>query len=189
MLASLPHFASMFMFIHLKWMHKNGTKWHCSTIHKHQELPVTCRHKWSQITVLERQFRFINSTLFTAYSTSVNRPCMKDYRAPNGLLSDSELITSIKVGQLNQMVAKKRASAETSLKCRAQNNGWLMDKSSGQKFCLPVILNGPVHKGPKINFFYKSTAFQEDKHPFHRNYGTNLTYLSSFGISVIGKAP
>ena len=41
------------------------------------------------------------------------------------------------------------------------------------KFCLPVILNGPVHKGPKINFFYKSTAFQEDKHPFHRNYGTN----------------
>ena len=114
---------------------------------------------------------------------------MKDYRAPNGLLSESELITSIKVGQLNQMVVKKRASAETSLKCRAQNNGWLMDKSSGQKFCLPVILNGPVHKGPKINFFYKSTAFQEDKHPFHRNYGTNWTYLSSFGISVIGKAP
>ena len=143
----------------------------------------------TQITVLERQFRFINSTLFTAYSTSVNRPCMKDYRAPNGLLSESELITSIKVGQLNQMVAKKRASAETSLKCRAQNNGWLMDKSSREKFCLPVILNGPVHKGPKINFFYKNTAFQEDKHPFHRNYGTNLTHLSSFGISVIGKAP
>ena len=52
---------------------------------------------------------------------------MKDYRAPNGLLSESELITSIKVGQLNQMVTKKRASAETLLKCRAQNNGWLMD--------------------------------------------------------------
>lgn len=112
----------------------------------------------TQITVLERQFRFINSTLFTAYSTSVNRPCMKDYRAPNGLLSESELITSIKVGQSNQMVAKKRASAETSLKCRAQNNGWLMDKSSGQKFCLPVILNGPVHKGPKVHCISRGQA-------------------------------
>ena len=38
---------------------------------------------------------------------------MKDYKAPNGLLSESELITSIKVGQLNQMAAMKRASAET----------------------------------------------------------------------------
>ena len=114
----------------------------------------------TQITVLERQFRFINSMLFTAYSTSVNQPCMKDYRAPNGLLSESELITSIKVGQLNQMVAKKRASAETSLKCRAQNNGWLMDKSSGQKFCLPVILNGPVNKGPKIYFFISLLHFK-----------------------------
>ena len=58
------------------------------------------------------------------------------------------------------MAAKKRASAETSLKCRAQNNGWLMDKSSGQKFCLPVILNGPVNRGPKIYFFINLLHFK-----------------------------
>ena len=39
----------------------------------------------TKITVLGQQFRFNKSRLFTVYSTSVNRPRMKDYRAPNGM--------------------------------------------------------------------------------------------------------
>ena len=95
-----------------------------------------------------------------------------------------------RINNINQSWPIKSNGREEKSFCRniikmQGSKQWL---AYGQKFCLPVILNGPVHKGPKINFFYKSTAFQEDKHPFHRNYGTNLTYLSSFGISVIGKA-
>ena len=39
----------------------------------------------TKITVLGQQFRFNKSRPFTAYSTSVNRPCMKDFRTPNGM--------------------------------------------------------------------------------------------------------
>jgi len=138
-----------------------------------------------------------NSTIFTAYSTSVKWP-VHTWKTLEPLMK--WIIQWERINNINQSRPIKSNGLHEKSFCRniikmQGSKQWPVrgqslatmtiypDKSSTcQSFWMDLSI-----RDQKIRF--TSIAFQEDKHPFHGNYGTNWTYSSSFGSSVIVKAP